>query len=500
MQRVVRFAVLSIFLASFLFLVSCSESEEESTTSSTSQQTKDYDLLIYNTNKDIGESLEEMCDNYTSRSGVIVKVITTAEEDDALEDLSSYMSSGEAPDIFTINSMAELKTWQASGNVLDFSNATETSFKEVANAIPEPLRLSSNTVDNFGMPYTVTGYGYVVDPKMISSLFGGDKYRAVLSDMKACSYEEFEDFVNALKAYIENGSIYEFYMNGNKYKFVEKKSGLSENLTAVFAFPAGVSSYTSSYLLNQPLAYKFNSAAEVNVATDEMISSLQDIFYSFARSLDLLTSSVTSRNGKISRGVDLVNNVTNSQTQALKNFINGQALFLIADNSIYDSMFLLDSSIATRVSLMPIKMPEPVGESMASNLDEDMYRQSIVISVPMYFAINAQSDESHQKLAQNFLVWFKTSELAQKYILQEFKFIPYDISESSAIDNQLSKKMIEYLSSKQYLPAAALGLPDGASDEIANSLIDKYYTLSSWSGDEYTLIAQEIINIWKRMK
>jgi hypothetical protein len=495
-----RIFSLLMCLGGCLCLYACGNKGQDNQDTTKSQVTKDYDLLIYNTHKEIGEPFEKMCADYTSRTGVILKSITTQEGENADTELESYMNSGEAPDIYTIDDMSHLKKWQSSGSVLDFSNATEETFKEIANNIPESIRLSSNTVDNFGLPCTLKGHGYVVDPKMISSLFGSDKYRYVLEDLKSCTYDEFESFVNALEVYISSGSIYEFSLHNNPYKFLDKRSGLAENLNAVFAFPAGLPVYTGYYMLSPALAYRFNSAAQANVASDEAILGLEGIFASFARVLDVVTSSVSTKSAGVSRGIDLVNSATNNATQALKCFVNGQALFLVADTSVYDSMFLLDSSLANRVSLMPIKFPETAGEAAASNLEASSYRQSITVSVPFYLAINSKSDPKQQKLAQDFLVWFKTSELAQKYIMQEFKFIPYDIKESTAIDNQLSRKMVEYVSSKQFLPAVCNGLPESAVEEIGKHLIDKYYILPDWYLDEYELIAQEIIGIWKRMK
>lgn len=505
MSKFVKIARLFIVLsAPMLFLTACGNKDTEEQKSTTKQETKEYDLLIYNSDTKIEEAFAKMCEEYGSRNGVIVKSVTTQEDENSEEQLDNYMNSGEAPDIYTIKSMKELKKWQSSGNVLDFSNATQEDFKDIANGIPQSLRLSSNTVDNFGLPYTIKGYGYVVDPKMLSSLFGGDKYRAVLTDLKACDYEEFEGFVNALKFYIESNSIYEFQLNKNNYRFLEKKTGLAENLTGVFSFSAGTPIYTGVYMLNPPLAHKFESPAAANIAPDETISSLGNTFSSFVRGLDLLTSSVSSKNGELTKGIELVDNVSNSPNQALKNFVNGQSVFLLADNSIYDAMFLLDSSLANRVYFVPIKMPSAIGEIIDSdtttNTKEDISNQSIVISVPMYFAINAKSDEKRQKLAQDFLVWLKTTELAQKYIMQEFKFIPYDLKESSTIDNQLSRTMIEYVSSNHILPAVSNGLPDTMTDEVAKNIINKYYTLPRWSYDEYDSLAQEIVNIWKRLK
>lgn len=499
MNKPMKIASFCTTLFAALFLTACGNKDSEEPKSDSNQAAKEYDLLVYNSDTKIDKSFAKMCEDYGSRTGVIVKAVTTQEGENASEKLDSYMNSGEIPDIYTIQSMAELKKWQSAGNVLDFSNATQDDFKDVANGIPKSIRLSSNEVDSFGLPYTIKGCGYVVDPKMLSALFGGDKYRSVLDDLKKCDYEEFEGFVNALKFYIEGNSIYEFQLNKNTYRFLDTKTKLSRNLNGVFAFSAGTSVYTGTYMLNPALAYRFNSAAEISSATNDTISSSSNTFSSFARALDLLTSSVSGKTGGLSRGIELVDNMSNSPNQALKNFVNGQALFLLADNSIYDSMFVLDSDLANRVAFVPIKMPYVIGEKIASNINENIYKQSIVISVPRYFAINAKSDENHQKLAQDFLVWFKTSELAQRYILQDFKFIPYDIKESSAIDNQLSKKMIEYVSSNHILPSAADGLPESMSDDVAKNMINKYYTLPNWSFEEYDAIAQEIISIWKKL-
>ena len=478
---------------------SCGKKDDDANNLKKNTPTKDYDLYIYNTDRQIDEDLVKMCEEYSSRSGVAVKCVTPDEDEDAAKTLESQMNSDQAPDIFTIGSMQELKKWQDSGNVLDFSNATETQFKDIANGIPQSLRLSSNTVDNFGMPYTVQGFGYIVDPKMLSSLLGGDKYRAALSDLKVCTYNEFESFVNAVRMFIDGGSANEFQLNGHSYTMLNKKGGLADNLNAVFSFPAGVPVYTD-YVLNSAMGAAFCSAAEANVASDEKIASCLDVFSGFAKSLDLITLSVAGKNGGMSRGISLVDSINNNPTQALKSFVAGQSLFLIGQNSIYDSMFLFDSSLANRVSFIPIKMPLDSLNISAQNMTEKLYSSSIVVSVPRYFAINAKAGEKQHKLAQDFLVWFKTSKNAQKYILQSFKFIPYDITESSAIDNQLSRSMVEYISSGHILPAAVNGLPETMNDSVAQILIDKYYPQPDWAPIDYDAIGDQIIKIWEKLK
>ena len=130
-----RIFSLLMCLGGCLCLYACGNKGQDNQDTTKSQVTKDYDLLIYNTHKEIGEPFEKMCADYTSRTGVILKSITTQEGENADTELESYMNSGEAPDIYTIDDMSHLKKWQSSGSVLDFSNATEETFKEIDESI-----------------------------------------------------------------------------------------------------------------------------------------------------------------------------------------------------------------------------------------------------------------------------------------------------------------------------------------------------------------------------
>lgn len=499
MRRIFKFMGLLACVGGITFLSSCGNGDLSDSSSEKKGTSKEYDLLIYNSDSSISTQFSQMCEEYSSRTGVIVKCAFPEENENPDESLENYMNSGEAPDIFTVSKMSQLKKWQQSGNILDFSNATEPEFKDIANGIPKRLRLSSNTADSFGMPCTVEGYGYIIDPKMLSALFGGDKYRSVLTDLRACTYSEFESFINALKFYINGGQVYEFELNGNSYKFLESKTTLLQNLNGIFTFSAGTPVYTS-YMIDRALAMSFDTAADVNTASNDKISSLSIPLASFASALDVVTSNMAGKNGALTRGMELVDTSSNSPTQSLKSFVNGNALFMIGPNSVYDSMFILDSSLANRVSFIPIKMPFEENSLDNPDVTQKGYNQSITVSVPMYMAINAKSNERQQKLAQNFFVWFKTSELAQKHILQNLRFIPYDIKESSTIDNQLTRSMIEYMSSDRILASVSDGFPDTLMDTLTKNIINNYYMSPSWSFDEYDSISSDIIKNWKKLK
>lgn len=462
---------------------------------------KDYDLLVYNGDSNIAEQFKKMCDEYSNRTGVSVKCVTANADTGSMEQLRNYMSLTNQPNVFTVNNMQELKEWQQSGNILDFSNASEDTFKEMVNKIPENLRLSSNTVDSFGVPCTIEGYGYLVDPKMLSSLFGGDKYRSVLNDLKECTYDEFEGLVAALELFINGGGVYEINLNAHKYTLLPEKSGLSENLNGVFSFAAGDVKETGTYMLNIPLAATFKSAAEASIALDDKIDKLQNPLIKFVQALEVRTNSVAGKNSGLTRGIPLTDTLNNSPKQAIKNFVNGKSVFMLNGTWAYNDIAVYDSSIAKRLTFIPIKIPVESTDISAEDMTLKQLNHSITVSAPMYYAINAKSSEKERKLAQDFLTWIKTSELGEKYLIQEFGYVPYDIKDSNVIDNPLSRDMINYLTENHTLPGVYYGTPESWGDSyVGKYIVEQYYTKLSWSYSDYEKISEYAISKWKEIK
>lgn len=477
----------------------CSNKSKDNSEINTATK-KDYDIFIYNADPTIGTSFRNMCDEYTKRTGVIIRTVTPTEEKNTLENLESYINSEHPPDIFTVNNLSELNKWKDESVVWDFSNATEDTFKEVVNKIPESLRLSSNTSDSFGIPYSTEGYGFIVDPKMISSLFGGEKHRTAQNDLKHCSYEEFKSMIAALNAYINNNVLMTFKLNNKDYSFSQIKGELSQKLTGVFSIAGGEAKNSGRYLPNIALSTVFRSAAFANIANEIKIEQCAEPFLKFAETLDLITTNVSGNYYSISRGSEFVSNSKNSNTQAMKNFVNGKSVFLLGSSQDYKNLATFNSLIANRCIFMPIKMDfDPDDITSSEDIAKNMYR-SIPIYVPKYYCINAKSNDKEKKAAQDFLTWIQTSDLAQKYIISEFGFTPYNIKETSVIDNPLSRSMIEYLKEGNTLPDVAAGMPDGWCEKvIGKNLIEQYLTKIVWSQNDYKKISDYMVYKWKEM-
>ena len=142
-----------------------------------------YDILIYNCNSDFSEVLNKISDEYSNSSGIIV-----AFSDKSTDLLCDFGNN--APDIFMVKNFSEFKSQQQYGNIFDFSNANEKTFREVVDNIPELLRLKSHDINNCGVPLTLRGFGLAVNQDVLASIFGEDSYKNIVNDLMICG-EEF---------------------------------------------------------------------------------------------------------------------------------------------------------------------------------------------------------------------------------------------------------------------------------------------------------------------
>jgi len=484
-----------------VFLSGCGGKVEEKEVVKKSPK-KDYDLFVYNSDISIGKAFREMCDEYTKRTGVIIRTVTPTEEDNTIENLEAYINSEYPPDVFTVNNLQEVSKWQSSENIWDFNNATEESFKEVVNKIPESLRLSSNTSNSFGVPCTVSGWGLVVDPKMIASLFGGDKYRKVLQDLQACSYEEFSYFVNMLNSYILTGSSAEFTLNGKSYSFAGEKGELSQKLKGIFSFAGGSTETCGSYFMNHVLAGMFNTASKAYIANESQIEGLSTPLMRLAEGMELLTSNVAGEEGMLSRGSDFISNTRNSLSQSMKNFVGGKSVFLAASTKDFESISIFDSLVAKRCVMIPLKMPiSEIDVSLPSDSEFNLnLHKALTVYSPRYYCINAKSSEREKKSAQDFLMWLQTSELAEKYMISEFGYVPYDLEDGSVLDNPLERSMVEYIKSSHYIPGVFMGAPDSWCGEVMGKyIVNQLFVKPSWSLEDYEGFATHGVDKWKEL-
>lgn len=456
---------------------------------------KDYDLYIYNGKPQIADQLEELCAVYEQETGLKIKTFTL-DEPDALR---TEMNSSTPPSIITTYTDTMIE-WQEGGFLLDFNDAQTEEFRALAEAIPEDMRLSTDNENSYGVPYSIEGYGLIVNTEMLADLFGTDGQQAA-SDLKYSSYEEFEDMVEAVDTYIQKGTARSVTLNGTTYTLQDSKTGISKNLTGVFAV-AGSETWTyGDHLVNVVLCSVFNNVVDASLASEEDVDTLKNPLMRYAELLDLMTTHAAAKDGTIERGGEFVSSTINGYDQSIQNFAAGRAVFIQQGNWAYNDIVSANEEVADALVFIPLKMPYADGDVTAEGKTVKDLNSSIPVFAPSYYSINTEVSKEEQKLAEEFLVWMNTSEVGRDFIENEFSFIPYDAGADSSASNSLNASILQYKAEGNVLSNPYTGAPaTWSSKVVGNNLLENYLCKSGkWSQEDYEDIADDAIAGWKNL-
>ena len=212
---------------------------------------KDYDVYFFNQKSEIAESLEELTDKYEEETGKKVKVFTVGTTEGS-ETMRSELKSKEYPTLFSSNAIA-FEEWKSAGYATPVEDIQNEELKSLYESVPEALRLQFEGEGNYGIPYNMEGYGLIVDEQMLKEVMGAEDLEAFTEDYKAANYEEFQNMVIALDAFIKDGTAQTFTLNGTEYTTADKKTELTEKLNGVFAV-AGAEKWTyGNHFGNYPI-------------------------------------------------------------------------------------------------------------------------------------------------------------------------------------------------------------------------------------------------------
>ncbi|MGZ7215379.1 hypothetical protein ACXWOG_09245, partial [Streptococcus pyogenes] len=144
---------------------------------------------------------------------------------DTTETANAEMASKNPPAIF---STVSLVPWgPKDGDFLyNLNESSNEELKKLAEQVPDAQRLRSTDEENFGIPYTVEGYGYVFDSKLLGELFAGADTAKLAADLKASDFDSFRKFTDAVDAFIKGITGASVTLNGNTYTFASEKTDL----------------------------------------------------------------------------------------------------------------------------------------------------------------------------------------------------------------------------------------------------------------------------------
>ncbi|GMB10904.1 MAG: extracellular solute-binding protein [Candidatus Improbicoccus devescovinae] len=458
-----------------LFLSACGQTN--SIQNEVIHKPKDYDISMYFSDVTIGQ-FKELFEAYKQYSGKVIKIINTGKN----EKISDYMESSSPPDVFSIVNFDELEEQKNSGNILDFINITDASAKDVTQNIPEKLKIGLNEINSCGIPLSVESCGLVTNSKIISKIFGESITKNILNDLKSCSFEDFSDFVYKIDEYTKNRSSNTLYLNDKKYKILADATG-SGNLVCTFSI-SSQAPYMN--ILNHAIAAEFSTGSDFREVNN--LESYSNLFKIFMKSIDLITSHTIT-----GRGTSLIDDDINSESQAIRQFVQGQSLFLVAQDSVFEKIAKLDPECANNLILLPFKMPLSASDITSINLTPKKLNSSITISCPIYLAINAKSNDL--KTSQDFIAWIKNSPHAQRILTENLNFLPYDINSVNSQENILKTSTINNLNTNNYIPNICTAAPISWQNIITTKL-QEFLKKSSWNDETYDEFAGFCVTSW----
>ena len=453
---------------------------------------KDYDFYMFNIKGESADAMQAAVEAYQEETGVVIKLFSLGSGTDSSEALRADLQSDSMPAIFGVQDAQKLIEYVEGGYAMPLNEAADADFLTLAEEIPQDFYLTRDGETNYGVPLNIEGYGYIVDKRVLGSLFGEDNVDAFIEAYKTASYAEFEAMVLAMDEFIKNGAAEDITLSGQTFAFAAEKDDRASALEGVFSV-AGSEKWTyGDHLFNVAADGVFADSVALAAATAEEIEAGRPVYEAYAKLLDLATS-----HAQITRGPELINQTTNGYDQAVNNFANGKAIFIKQGNWCYTNIINANAEVGETLTFLPIKM-DVTDDILTSGLTADQMNSSIPVFVPSYYCINAKCSDEEKEAAEKFLVWLNTTESGLKFVVEDCAFIPYNADpEVTSAGYSLGDSILSYVKDAKTITNAYAGLPANyATNVLGAHMLENYVNKEEWSESAYSDIADFVISSW----
>jgi len=412
-MRIKRFLAMGIALSMLFVLYGCRNNDDDPN-SSQPDVPGENELVIYHNSDEITPYLTSAANAYSQATGK--KVSVKLSEGDFMNEIT-----GEKAAIYVVDSHEDLSGWFGKGLFGDL-----TGNFGLASDIPSGLNFNNTGLGSYGIPLMLEGYGYIVDKTMLSDLFGGASTEAMIRDLAACSYTDFEGFIEAVATYISAPSAATVTLNGNEYTFAAEKTGKAQSLTGVFSLNYD-SADASRYLLNYALASKFGTNYEIMNANESAVNGLKDIFSAYIDALDMHTSHIAGSEGMIGRGDEFIGG-DYDYSASVDAFTGGYALFYPGSTGDAADFETSSAGFSSNLDIIPMKLPITDKDISAAGMTAEKLQSSIVIGSRYYIALNPNAEEAYSTAAKDFVNWLYSDEAGMKAYTSAFGGLPFNYS------------------------------------------------------------------------
>ena len=279
-----------------------------------------------------------------------------------------------------------------------------------------------------GLAFNQEGYGYLYNKRLFEE--------AGINPDEIVTYEDLENAVKTLDS---------------------KKEDLG--IDAVFALAAKETWVIGNHLANAFLASEFN---------DDILQAYNSDTINFDRGEELKRMLDLQSDYSVQPVLSL------DYSQQVEELFSLEKVAIIQQgNWVYNSLYDMDPELAeNNVGILPI----PV-EGLEGNLP---------VGVPMYWAVNKNSDPEVVQASKDFLDWMYTSEVGKEAVMNDFKFIPaYEGYDTAQIADPISQEIYKYASEGNTMGWVFMGSPISWQEEVLAVNMQKYLSgEQSWEDAE----------------
>lgn len=457
------------------------------------------EIYIFNTKSEISDTLKEVAKDYEKETGKKVKTFSPGSGADVTETMNTEMTSKNAPSIFATNS---LMTWgpKEGDFMYNLNDTSNEGLKDLVSQIPNNMRLSVDKDTSFGVPYTMEGYGYIVDKNLLGELFVDADLDTLLNDLRESDFNSFTSFTDTVNDFIQNGVTSTIELNGNSYKLAQEKTDLTKELTGVFV-EAGAEKWTyADHMINIPMNTIFTSYSDALYSDAEDIKKIKDSLIRYMEVLEYNTSHAAGETGPLKRGPEFINGTTGSYDNSLQLFADHKGLFIKQGNWIYPNLTKLNPEILDTLEIIPVKMPFVSSDIHIDQWTPEDYQRTIPTFVPNYWIINKQVSEERIKDAEDFITWLYTSERGLKFLKEESGFILFNDLKNVDSLNTLNVQISNYQASDKTMSNPFNASPGNFLEAVGNDLKENYMSKENWDPATYPEFADRVINKWIELK
>ncbi|MDD3428540.1 MAG: ABC transporter substrate-binding protein [Oscillospiraceae bacterium] len=379
-----KFLALALTLAMALtMLAGCGSSASSSTpaasSSTATSEAAKGSVYFLNFKPEQDEAYQAIAKEYSSLTGVDVKVVTAA-SGTYEQQLKSEIAKTDAPTIFQVNGPVGYAAWK------DY--CADLSGTDLYSHLLDKSIAITDGSGVYGIPFVIEGYGIIYNKKILAAYTAMDG--AVVK-----SADEIVDFAT-LKAVVED--------------MQAKKDALSiKGVFAATSLATGEDWRWQTHLANVPVYYEFqknnvdlgdtNATAEIKFEFGQQFKNLFDLYINNSTCAPTLLGS---------KSVD----------DSMAEFALGQCAMVQNGNWAYGQISGVDGNTVK---------PEDVAFLPMFIGAEGEKGQGICIGTENFFCINGKASAENQQASIDFLTWLYTDAAGMAHVTNDLGFIaPFD--------------------------------------------------------------------------